>query len=194
MIKLIIVIVLCVLTTSCVTVAPVVNPNSVISIYGVSSLPPQNGEWLLMVASGYQMTLAKEGTNKSESIVANISIHQLPEFTSDKEFHNYVVKFRNAEPDIGRFENRVNTTNLSSLNGAICIKYHSISTDQNAKVHGGKTAEMILENIGYNCKHPDKNTVGVNIEYSLRHFSETTYESFEKNGNEFFDNVKFTEF
>jgi len=53
---------------------------------------------------------------------------------------------------------------------------------------------MLLENIGYNCQHPVKNTVGVNMEYSLRHFEETNYSSFEKNGNEFFNNINFTDF
>ena len=182
------------MAVSCVTVAPVVNPNNVLNIYGVSSLPPQNGGWVLMAASGYQITLAKEGTQKNESLVANMSIHQLPELTSDKEFLNQVIKARESEPDIGRFEIQKNITSLSILNGATCVKHHSISKDKNARVHGGKTAVLLLENIGYNCKHPKKTTVGINLEYSLRHYEETKYLQFEKHGNDFFNNVKFTEF
>lgn len=184
----------CLLMSSCATVAPVINPNTAINIYGVSALAPQNGNWVVMTVSGYQMALAKEGPNNNESLVANVTIFQLPLFTSDKDFLNHVIKFRESGPDIGRFEIQKNTAKLSSLNGADCVKYHSISKDKNAKIRGGNTAEMLLENIGYNCKHPQKNTVGVNIEYSLRHYAETKYSSFEQNGNNFFQNIKFTDF
>ena len=181
-------------TTSCVTVAPIVNPHSEISIYGVESLPPQNGDWIVMAASGYQMSLVSHATNKNESLVANVSIHQLPEFSSNEEFLEYIINYRASEPNIGRFEIQKNTADISSHNGAICIKYHSISKDMKAKIQGGNTDVMLLENIGYNCIHPEKSTVGVNMEYSLRHFAETNYSSFEKNGNAFFYNVNFTPF
>ena len=194
MYKIIIVFVFGLFITSCVTVAPVVNPHSEISIYGVKSLPPQNGDWIVMAASGYQMSLVSHATNKNESLVANVSIHQLPQLSSDQEFLEYVVKFRSSEPNIGRFEIQKNTADISSLKGAVCIKYHSISKDKNAKIQGGDTAVMLLENIGYNCIHPEKSTVGVNMEYSFRHFAETNDPSFEKNGNDFFKNITFTEF
>jgi hypothetical protein len=183
-----------VLLVSCVTVAPVVNPNSEISVYGVSSLPPQNGDWTLLTASGYQVSLAKEGSKKNESLVANISIYQLPEFATDKEFLGHVTQGRAAEPNIGRFEIEKNDEVLSALNGVDCVKYHSISKDKAARVQGGGITTMLLENIGYNCKHPKNHMVGVNIEYSIRHYPETNYSSFEVDAANFFNNVEFTEF
>ncbi|ABE53969.1 conserved hypothetical protein [Shewanella denitrificans OS217] len=181
------------LLTSCATVAPVVNPNSPINIYGVTTLPPQSGSWVVMAASGYQSSLGSIGANKNESLVVNVSIFQLPALDSDKKFLEYIVESRATSPDTGRFENQENTENLSPLNGAICVKYHSISKDTNAKIQGGK-ASMFLESIGYNCQHPKKNTVGVNIEYSLRHFAHTQYPSLEKDSDDFFKNIQFTEF
>lgn len=87
-------IILCLLVTSCITVAPIVSPHSRIDIYGVSSLPPQNGEWSVIVASGYQMSLAKSGDIDNESLVVEVSIFQLPEFDNDEGFLNYVQQGR----------------------------------------------------------------------------------------------------
>ena len=178
---------------SCATVAPVVNSKSPINIYGVTTLPPQNGDWVVMAASGYQSSLASKGSNKNESFVVNVSIFQLPELDSDKKFLEYIVNSRASTPNTGRFENQENSENLSSLNGAICVKYHSISKDTNAKIQDGK-ASMLLESIGYNCQHPQKNTVGVNIEYSSRYFASNEDPSLINDSDAFFNNIKFTEF
>lgn len=178
---------------SCVTVAPVVNSNSPINIYGVTTLPPQNGDWLVMAASGYQSSLASAGYNKNESFVVNVSIFQLPVLETDQKLLEHIVNSRVSGPKIGRFENQENTENLLSLNGAVCVKYHSISKDTNAKIQGGK-ASMLLESIGYNCQHPKNNTVGVNIEYSSRYFEGSKNPSLENDSDAFFNNIKFTEF
>ncbi|MCK4951906.1 MAG: hypothetical protein KAS48_08815 [Gammaproteobacteria bacterium] len=190
----IILISLCLAVTSCVTVAPVVNPDSEISIYGVSSLPPQNGSWTLLIAAGYQMSLAKDGSKKNESLVANVAIYQIPEFSDHEQFLSHIAQGRAAEPSIGRFEVQKNEESLSPLNGATCVKYHSISRDKSAQIQGGGTAEMLLENLGYHCIHPKNSTVGVNMAYSLRHYPDTNYPMLNENAREFFNNVKFTEF
>jgi hypothetical protein len=178
---------------SCATVAPIVNSNSPINIYGVTTLSPQNGDWVVITASGYQSSLGSKGVNKNESQVVNVSIFQLPSLDSDKKFLEYIVSSRASAPNTGRFENKENTENLSSLNGAVCVKYHSISQDTNAKIQGGK-ASMLFESIGYNCQHPKKNTVGVNIEYSSRYFVDTRYSTLQNESDAFFNNIQFTEF
>ena len=53
---------------------------------------------------------------------------------------------------------------------------------------------MLLESIGYNCQHPKKNTVGVNIEYSSRYFEGSENPSLQYDSDAFFNNVRFTEF
>lgn len=189
----IIILISSVLLTSCATVAPVVNSNSPISIYGVTTLPPQNGNWVVMAASGYQSSLASKGANENESFVVNVSLFQLPRLESDKKLLAHIVNSRASTPNTGRFENRENTETLSSLNGAVCVKYHSLSKDTNAKIDGGK-AVMLLESIGYNCQHPKKNTVGVNIEYSSRYFEGSENSSLENDSDAFFNNLTFTEF
>tara|TARA_B100000767_G_C19551311_1_gene445106 strand:- start:77 stop:415 length:339 start_codon:yes stop_codon:yes gene_type:complete len=103
---------------------------------------------------------------------------------TDKEFLNYVVQGRAAEPSIGRFEVLTNSEPLATLNGVNCVEYHSISEDKKAQTQGGETAVMLLENCGYNSKHVKNDATGVNIEHSRRHCPETEYLSFENNANQ----------
>lgn len=188
------VIALSTLLVSCVTIAPIVNNSSEIRLYGLSSLPPQNGSWAIITASGYQASIAKAGNKKNESLVANLYIYKLPEFPTDSAFLSHVEKGRAAEPDIGRFEVLKNDQMLTSLNGTNCVSYHSVSKDNSAHIQGGGTTTMLVENFGYHCKHPKNPAVGVNIEYSLRHFPDTSYSSLETDAKNFFSNVRFIEF
>lgn len=178
---------------SCVAVAPFINPNSPINIYGVTAVSPQNGNWVVMAASGYQASLASQGSSKNESLVVNVSIFQLPALDTEQKFLEHIVNSRASTPNTGRFENKEYTENLSSLNGAVCVKYHSIAKDTNAKIQGGM-ASMLLESIGYNCQHPLNSTVGVNAEYSSRYFAGIKNQTLENDSAEFFKNIKFTEF
>jgi hypothetical protein len=187
-------IILCLLVTSCITVAPIVSPYSRIDIYGVSSLPPQNGQWSVIVASGTQMSLAKSGGIDNESLVVQVSTFQLPEFEKDEDFLTYVQQGRASEPDTGRFRVIENEESLSILDDATCVKYHSVSEDNAAQIKGGNVASMLLENMGYNCQHPLNKLVGVHIEYSLRRYPDTVYSSFESDANGFFGNIGFTSF
>jgi hypothetical protein len=106
-------------------------------------------------------SVGSKGVNKNESQVVTFSIFQLPSLDSDINFIEYIVSSRASALNMGRFENRENrenrekTENISSLNGPVCVKYHSISQDTNAKIQGGK-ASMLFENIGYNCQHSKK--------------------------------------
>ena len=77
---------------------------------------------------------------------------------------------------------------------AKCVKYHSISDDRGAKKVTSSSSLMLLENIGYNCKHPLNKVVGVNIEYSLRHYQKNTYDSLESDAKTFFNNINFSKF
>lgn len=178
--------------TSCATNLPQLNSGTPVNIYGVSSLSPQNGSWSVITSTGYQVALGTK-LNDSSSGVINMSLYQLPEFPSDQEFLSHVVKHRASSPDIGRFELKENREELVKLNGATCVKYRTISQDNNAKIDGHKSAIMQIEYIGYNCIHPFKKSVGVNTEYSIRHFKNNGHPELTKNADEFFNNIKFKE-
>lgn len=113
--KIISIILAGIFVSSCATTSPVINPNKIINIYGVSLLPPQHGSWRVMTVSGYQLALASVAANKNESLVANISIYQLPEFSSEAEFLSHITQYRAATPNIGRFELQNNSEVLRHL-------------------------------------------------------------------------------
>lgn len=105
----------------------------------VSSLPLQNGSWTLLTATGYQISLAKEGSKKNEPLVPNVAIYQIPEFSNHEQSLSHISQGRAAEPNMGRFEVQKNEESLSPLYGVTCAKYHSISRDKNAQIQGGGT-------------------------------------------------------
>jgi hypothetical protein len=119
--------------TSCATTAPVLNTSTPLYVYGVSALSSENGGWSVITTSGYQVAL-KTSLNDSDSSVINMSIYQIPEFTSDKEFLAHVVKHRSSSPNIGRFELKKNVEELVPLDGAVCVKHRTTSQDNNAKL------------------------------------------------------------
>jgi|GEM_PF-2395641 len=184
----------CLLICSCATIAPTVNPAAKVDIYGVSALPPQQGHWLLMTHSGYQVVFGSNGANQKESLIANIGIYQLDAIITDRAWLEHVIKFRAAAPDIGRFEESENTESLVTFKQQACVKYRSISIDSKAKIGDGTTASMLLETAGLHCRHPLRPTVGVHIEYSLRHFAHNQYSTFDSDATRFFEQVNFTEF
>jgi len=180
------------LVTSCATTTPKLNSGTPVNIYGVTSLSPQNGSWSVITSSGYQVALGAKVTDNGSGVL-NMSLYEIPEFPSDKEFLSHVVKHRASSPDIGRFELKENFEELVNLNGAICVKHRTISQDNNAKIDGNKSAVMQIEYIGYNCIHPFKKSVGVHTEYSLRHFKGKEYPELNKSAEEFFNNIQFKE-
>jgi hypothetical protein len=178
--------------TSCATTTPKLNAGTPVNIYGVSSLSPNNGDWSVMTSTGYQVVLGTKLPDDSSGII-NMSLYQIPEFSSDEDFLSHVVKHRASSPDIGRFDLIENTEVLVSLNGATCVKHKTISQDNKAKIDGNKSTVMEIEYIGYNCIHPLKKSVGVHTEYSLRHSNGKEYPELNKNAEEFFSNIKFKE-
>ena len=167
--------------------------NTPLHIYGVSALSPQSGDWNVITASGYQVAL-KESLNGGDTGVINMSLYEIEEFESDKDFLAHVIKQRASAPDVGRFELQQNSEKLLPLNTATCVKHETISQDNNAKIKGNKSAVMLIEYIGYNCIHPNKKSVGIHMEYSLRHFIDNKYPGLNKKADGFFSNVKFSAF
>ncbi|MGB2739250.1 MAG: hypothetical protein WBC60_01695 [Cognaticolwellia sp.] len=193
MLKIISIAMLSILITSCASTTAVLNTNTPLHIYGVSSSSPNNGNWSVITSSGYQVAL-KTNLNESDSGVINMSIYEIPAFASDKEFLAHVVKGRASAPDIGRFKLKENSEKLIPLNGAVCVKHRTISQDNNAKIKDNESAVMLVEYIGYNCIHPHKKSVALHTEYSIRHFSHSKYPAFNEHADEFFSNIKFSAF
>lgn len=179
--------------TSCTTTKPILNTKTPLHIYGVSASSPNNGNWAVITSSGYQAVIGTTLEDNDSGII-NMSIYQIPEFASDDEFLSHIIKHRASSPDIGRFELKENSEELAPLAGAVCVKHKTISQDNNARIKNNESAVLLIEYIGYNCIHPHKKSVGVHTEYSIRHSSSANYPTFNKDADEFFSKIKFSEF
>ena len=146
--------------------------------FSLHTTSPQTTAWILIVKSAFGIEVFR---------FAQIFPHKI------RDWDLWQINARASTPNTGRFDNQKYTENLSTLNGAVCVKYHTFSNDKNAKIAGGK-ASMLLESIGYNCQHPINNLVGVNIEYSSRYFETKEKSSLEKDSKAFFSNIEFSEF
>ena len=187
---------LAILLSSCATVnpPPTIDSSKRIDISGVSVLPPQEGDWSVLHVSTYQIALGKRGGAPGESEVINVSLYKVPQFDSNEAFLSTVKKARANEPQTGRFKIISNSESLTSFKESTCVIYKSSSEDHAAKTEKGLSENMLLENTGYNCLHPKNKSVGVNIEYSIRRYPNSTYGNLENKINAFFNNIEFIEF
>mgnify|MGYP000721657825 CR=1 FL=1 len=185
-----------ILLASCVSsgISPINDPSKPISMSGVSVLPPQDGGWYMMHLSTYQLVLSKKAKVLDESLAVNVSLFQIPTFESDEEFLAKIKKDRASEPATGRFKILENSEAIIKIKDTTCVEYHSVSEDANAKKVSSNQKPMLLENFGYNCIHPNNEKIGVNIEYSLRHYASSAYPELSNNSKMFFSNLEFTQF
>jgi hypothetical protein len=163
------------------------------NVSGVSVLPPQEQGWMIAQMSLYQLALLKQGSPPDATYAANIEIFQLPKLESEEAFFQHVSKGRSAEPATGRFVIIKNDEEIFRGREAYCIKYHSLSKDKGAKTPSG-TKIMLMESIGYCCRHPKNKTVGVDFVYSHRHHAGDDDADFPRKADAFLDQVRFTDF
>ena len=186
-------VILCVLLTSCTEKAPFVDPSREIQLYGLSSPPPQNGNWIIFTLSGNKVSFGKKGETQNENHNVNVYLYKIPKFLTDSEFLNYIEKKRAAKIDTKRYEIIENKQKYEILNGAKCISYHLIAKDSSDEIKKDREKTIFLENNGYHCIHLKDLNVGVQMEYLFHHDTDTTYTSVVEDAKSFFNNIKFTE-
>ena len=189
----IIFVILGVLLASCAEKAPFVDPSREIQLYGLSSPPPQNGNWIIFTLSGNKVSFGKKGENQNENHNVNVYLYKIPKFLTDSEFFNYIEKKRAAKIDTKRYEIIENKQKYEILNGAKCISYHLIAKDSSDEIKKDREKTIFLENNGYHCIHLKDLNVGVQMEYLFHHDADTTYTSVVEDAKSFFNNIKFTE-
>ena len=73
----IIFVILGVLLASCAEKAPFVDPSREIQLYGLSSPPPQNGNWVIFTLSGNKVSFGKKGENQNENHIVNVYVYKI---------------------------------------------------------------------------------------------------------------------
>jgi hypothetical protein len=164
-------VVMLLLLSSCAhNLSQIIDTSKRIDISGVSVLPPQETNWHILTLSSFQLTLGKQGQQPGESYVTVASTYKLPDLTTEDDFLKKVSEGRASRPQTGRFESIKNDETLAQGRETLCMRYNTVSQDNAARVNGEKKV-MILEMVGYHCQHPKNKHIGVNFEYSHRHYS-----------------------
>jgi hypothetical protein len=169
------------------------DPSTRVDVSGVSVLPPQEPDWQILQRSTFQLALGKRGPQPDATYIASVILYKLPDVDSEVQFLKLISERRLSEPDTGRFRIVKNAEEMSHHSEVYCVKYHTISEDQAARTSSGPRS-MLSEMRGYHCQHPKNKNVGVNFQYSHRHYPGDEDPLIEKKAAEFLGDVKFIAF
>lgn len=134
-------------------------------------LPPAEKGWLVANMSKYNLSLAKRGNAIDETYAIQVTLFQLPIFSNDGEFKNYVVDAFNKDTDSTRFNTISSSDELISINTLNCVKNRTATEDTQPVKQSSNNSSMVLEVVNYTCKHPTVRNAGVNISYSHRYYA-----------------------
>lgn len=161
--------------------------------HGFSVLPPQEKGWSVVFKNDYYLSMTKRGKKKYEKYTAAASLFQLSGIETEEEFST-LIQERRANIDKGRFQVLENEEQLFDAGDDYCVKHYSKTEDHVPPKKSSKRAYMILENIGFSCRHPRNKTVGITFEYSHFHYPEHYDPDFEDKAMRFLEQVQYTDF
>jgi hypothetical protein len=169
---------------------PISDTSTRLNIYGVSVLPPQQNDWTIIRHNGDQLLLRKSG-EEDKSYVAVVSIHFLQDISSENEFLKLIENAREAIDETGRIIILENNIEFYKGKADYCVKFKTLMNDFGAKRPSGNTEAMLIETIGFNCRHPFNKNILVNVEYSRRYYPSYSDSSWQEEADQFLNQIKF---
>ena len=154
-------------------------------------LPPAETGWLVANMSQYNLSLAKKGNAIDESYAIQVMLFQLPTFSNDEEFKNYVIDGFNEDTSSTRFNTISSSNEITNINTLNCVKNRTATEDTQSVKQSSNNESMILEVINYTCKHPTVKNVGANISYSHRYYTGHADAKLDKHSLDLMDDFKF---
>ena len=152
--------------------------------------PPINEQWIVIYRNNYQTTLAKKGNKLDETYGINIMLFELPSLESKENFFEYVKADREKDKDSKRFNTIKDDMNYYQEFDDFCVGYHSAAEDKEAKKRSTNKKIMILEMVGYVCRHPKNKNIGVTFDFSHRYYKGNEDESLALRAKELFKNLE----
>jgi hypothetical protein len=159
--------------SACATTAPGrgpigVPPGKVYAGSYINVTAPKSDGWYLMENSGRGIAFARSGSAPGESFAAQVLMFPLEPTNSPEEFDELIVKQSSRDTDPHRFRTTESSHSYSAARGYPCVRMHTVSTDRDAQVGGGKTEVLILEVEHLYCRHPVQAKTGFVAMYSYR--------------------------
>lgn len=153
--------------------------------------PPQELGWVIASRSPTQTVFAKEGNNLDESYAIKVDVFELPNVNSFDEFKSYIMDGQEKDTDLNRFKIVKNEMSKFEEREDYCISYHFVAEDKKAVKRSKNKDMMLLEMIGYTCRHPENKNTGVNFDYSNRYYSGNRDEALNNKAHESFELLQF---
>jgi hypothetical protein len=115
----------------------------------------------------------------------------LPNFKSKDEFVSFVKEGREKNYETKRFN--ITKDEISYFDGRKdhCVSYHTIAVDREAVKRTRNKENMILEMIGYICRHPQNKNIAIDFDYSQRYYSGHRDENIEAKAYDTFELLRY---
>jgi len=159
---------------------------------GATVYSPNEQGWFLMQSNGRDVAFARQYGSKDDSAVANTTVFRVVGFESDRAFLDYIASEREKLDDKTRFKILNVSNEQVTFKGASCLKYRGVSEDH--KNNGiASTDFQYLKTSGYICRHPANKAAAFQMEISHRSNDSAFPDALLSIGQEFFDNIQFSD-
>jgi len=171
---------------------PITDKNNLLaqSVYFTLEVPPEEG-WVVMYRDNKEAGLAREGGGKDETYALSVFVFEIPSCNSKEEFMDFVKDFQGKDADAKRFNVIENETEYVDEMNYYCVRYHTVAEDKKPTRRSWSRAPMLLEMVGYICRHPENKNIGIVMDYSQRAYPGHQDEGLEEKAREIFGRLTF---
>lgn len=152
------------------------------------SIPASEG-WNVVKKEPFKIVLSRQGKEQQELYAIQALVVELPEFSHDKEFVEYIESRMNTMRATSASEVIETKTSLVAGHGNMCVQSHSKEKKSAGKTENAK--QSILELINFTCRYPDKKNAGIYLAYSKRSSAVSTDDNLKSQANSLFDKMNF---
>ncbi|MEK6742436.1 MAG: hypothetical protein AABZ15_02450 [Nitrospirota bacterium] len=171
---------------------PVISPKSEYRQIGAVVSSPSETGWSLVQANNLGVAFGRQYSSAEETAIVKTTIFKVEGFDDDKEYLNYIASQREKQDDKKRFKILSITNEQVSFKGTACLKYRGLSEDHKSKGIDS-TDFQYLKTAGYICRHPASKSIAFQMEISQRSQEKAFLQEFISLGEEFFNNIQFTD-
>lgn len=180
--------ILLVTTVAAADTHPAVAPNQDFSNPMFLLHAPASEGWHGFQQSARGIAFAKNGAQRGESYVAEVTLFSMPQMENNNLFVAYVKEQLEKDSPPERFDVLENDVQYTGERGYPCVKYHGVSNDRKARVSMFSRQTLRLEVVALYCEYPARVGTGFAVVYS--HRGTIADEHFAADGASFIEGVQ----
>jgi hypothetical protein len=137
---------------------------------GYSVVPPREKGWSILDRDNYRLILVKRGPSQNESYAAVAGLILLPSNLNNRDLYfEHIRLARSREFESNGIRILSNQESMFDEKGDFCVRYRSETVAAGGSGVSDRPGSLVVEAIGFYCRHPAEPTVAVKAEYSYRH-------------------------